>query len=279
MSVINKKPIVEEIIESLSDTNTLVSLLNSPIENYQEVDENNIDLIDEVVPVIIMKKDNSILTGLFFGKVNYFLAYNKNTEYFGVYSYQDKSLCEIKGQDLSISELRMYTISSKVEVDQVLDSNSENAVSGKAVAEALEDLTPELPKFVISDVNASGTCSVIPSITQVNKAHAVYITDSSNNITLLRVDSSIFEHSEVSGNKVITRMLNGATGAFVYNEVEFANVDEHVGLNGSLEVQGDASFKGAVEVQEPTADGNPATKSYVDNAVASASSIIIRRYE
>lgn len=238
MSVINKKPIIEEILEGLSVDNKekLKNIIDSPVEDYSLLDESNhIFNIYKMTPVVIQRLDNSLLTGVLIivnEKLAYFLAFYKNSEYLGVFyinlfknnknglTYWN-GLNEIKDQNLSISELRMYFING-AKVDQTYDPLSKNAQSGIAIAEALQDLIPEMPKFIISNTEESGTCSGIPSVIQVNKAHAVYITDNTHNITLLRIDSTYFEHAEFykDTKSIIVRKLNGTTGEYEYSANE-----------------------------------------------------------
>lgn len=87
--------------------------------------------------------------------------------------------------------------------------------------------------------------------------------DASNYVTL-KTDQTI------DGYKVFAK--NTQFGDSI-EPIEVA-IYNHLQLNGSLEVQGTATFKDAVEVQEPTADGNPATKKYVDDKLASSISLV-----
>lgn len=158
----------------------------------------------------------------------------------------------IKVQLLSNSILTGFTIPSSFYMVTYTTDN-ENVVLYEAKID--NDLFLGLNKLEDENISILEIKSTIGDILTVYSGGA-------GGVTIDDFDDTLF--AEQNGKISLQDVSKENDTVSIDTDVEISG---HTQLDGSLEAQGTASFKDAVEVQEPTADGNPATKKYVDGVM------------
>lgn len=145
------------------------------------------------------------------------------------------------------------------DIDTEMSDTSENAVQNKVIKKYIDGKAVSIDDFD----------STLFSM-ENNKI----------SITNLYNDNGIFSLSNGYSVDIkdYIKVIDDSGNVLVDFEKDNTEVKNHLQCDGSMEVVGDATFKGIVEVNEPTTDGQVANKKYVDDAISSAASFIIRRY-